>query len=250
MSFMKTAVIIAGGAGERLRPHTDDLPKAMVSLAGKPLIYWTIHWLKRYDIKHVVIGVAYKKEKIIDYIKENNNFGLKIDFSEHTVTGGTAEAFKLAIKRYVKDDNFVAMNSDELTNMDLNKVVELHNETKPLVTMALSPFYLRVSMVETKNRNIVGFTYGKKMKDILLSCGIYIFNSKIVDHIPDTGSIEDAVFRKFAGEGDKMVAYIMSDTEEWATVNNIKELGEAAEKLREWGIAKKEDSYGNGERQG
>lgn len=235
---IKTAVIIAGGAGERLRPFTDNIPKTLVDIAGKPILYWTIEYLKSYGINHIVIGVAYKKEKIYEYVKENKNFGIKIDFSEHSVEGGTAEAFKLAIKRHVTDANFIAMNSDELTNMDIRRLIDLHNESTPMpmVTMVLSPLYLKVSVVEINEKNrIVGFTYGKKMGNVLLSCGIYVFNSKIVDYIPDTGSIENTVFKKFAGEGDKMVAYVMGGNEEWATVNNIKEMAEAADRLKEWG---------------
>jgi NDP-sugar pyrophosphorylase family protein len=83
---IETAVILAGGAGMRMRPLTDDMPKCMVPLQGKPLIYWILNWLKSYGFKHVVLGVAYRKEVIINYLKENTQ-GLKIDFSEHTVEG-------------------------------------------------------------------------------------------------------------------------------------------------------------------
>ena len=236
-SKIKTAVIIAGGAGTRLWPLTENKPKTMVDVCGKPMIYWIVQWLKSYGVNHLVVGVAYKKEVIFDYFKKSDNFGLKVDFSEHTVDGGTAEAFRLAIERHVKDENFIAMNSDEFTNMDLPKFMNKHMTYKPLITMALSPLYVRLSVVESKNKhNITGFTYGKKVPEVLVSCGIYIFNRKILNYIPETGSIEDSVFKQLAAERDEMIAYLMSSNEEWVSVNNQKELKETEEKLKEWGM--------------
>ena len=93
MKRIETAVILVGGSGLRMRPLTEDMPKCMVPLQGKPLIYWILNWLKSYDYKQVVLGVAYRKEVIINYLKENNQ-GLKIDISEHTVEGETGEGFR------------------------------------------------------------------------------------------------------------------------------------------------------------
>ncbi len=105
MRKIETAVILVGGAGLRMRPFTEDMPKCMVPIKGKPLIHWTVSWLKSYGFKHLVMGVAYHKEVVIDYLKDNSQ-GLKIDFSEHTVEGETGEGFRLAISRFVKDRRF------------------------------------------------------------------------------------------------------------------------------------------------
>ena len=79
---IRTAVILVGGAGLRLRPITNDLPKCMIPLHGKPLIYWTLTWLKESGFEHAVLGVSYLKEKVIQYVRENEKiFGLKVDFS-------------------------------------------------------------------------------------------------------------------------------------------------------------------------
>jgi NDP-sugar pyrophosphorylase family protein len=67
---IETGVILVGGAGLRMRPLTEDMPKCMIPIRGKPLIYWTLTWLKEYGFKHAVLGVAYRKEVIINYIKK------------------------------------------------------------------------------------------------------------------------------------------------------------------------------------
>jgi len=233
MEKLNTAVIIAGGEGSRLKPLTDDRPKALIEINGKPLLYWIIQWLKSYDIKHLVIGVAYKKERIYEFMKQNDNFGLKVDFSEHTVEGGTAQGFKLAIKRFIKDENFLAMNGDELTNMDIYKIWTKHNEKKPLVTMAVAPFHCRFSVVEIDDGKISGFRYGHKLPNVPVSMGVYVFNIKVCDVIPEKGSIEDIVFTKLAKDG-KMVPYTLSGNEDWISVNTIKDISDAEERIKKW----------------
>src|SRR4030067_1315664 len=122
---IRTAVILVGGAGLRMRPLTEDLPKCMIPILGKPLVYWTLTWLRDSGFKHVVLGVSYLKETVINYVKENP-VGIKVDFSEHTQEGETGEGFRLAIKRHVDDENFLAMNGDELTNLNLEKIIDFH----------------------------------------------------------------------------------------------------------------------------
>ena len=233
--MIKSAVIIAGGEGSRLYPLTAEKPKALVEVGGKPLLYWIINWLKKNGVKHIVIGVAYKKEKIYEYLKQNADFGLEIDVSEHTVNGGTAEAFRLAISRFVKDDDFVAMNSDELTNMVLSGLVKVHEKHMPIVTMSTSPFNCRFSVVESRDKIVTDFEYGKKISEIQVSNGIYIFNKNVLEHMPQTGSIEDDVFKKLS-QKQKVVAHPMSDNEEWISINSMKDLKEAEQKLKEWGL--------------
>lgn len=233
---MDTAVMIAGGRGLRLSPLTDDRPKTLIPVAGRPILYYIINWLKSYDVSHLVIGVAHMKEKIYEYMKENDNFGMDVDFSEHTVDGGTAQGFKLAIGRFVKDEDFFAMNSDELTNMDLRELERAHMRHRPMLTLALAPFHIRLSVIDHDGENkITKFTYGKKMPDIKISNGIYAFNRGITDYIPDTGSIENTAFVRLTEEG-KARGHTMKENEDWCTVNTAKDIEEAEEKLRLWGI--------------
>lgn len=233
---MQTAVIIAGGRGERLRPVTDKLPKTLVPVNDRPLLYWVVNWLKSCGVKKLVIGVAYKKELIYDFFEGNSNFGLDVKFSVHSVEGGTAEGFKKAI-RFVEDDNFVAMNADELTNMNLENLWNKHINSGLPVTMALSHYNAKLSVVKIdQSDRVVSFEYGRKIKEILVSIGIYIFNKSIFTEIPETGSIEDTLFTSLSSKG-KVGAYVLSDEEEWTTVNNLKELAEASEILKRWGGA-------------
>ena len=227
--MLETAVIIAGGEGSRLKPLSNNKPKAMVEINGHPMLYWVLRWLKSQGIKNVVLGVAYKKEKILSYMKANKNFGLNANFSVHTLEGGTAQGFKLAIRRFVRDEDFIAMNCDEVTNLSLPRLVKTHRSKKSIVTMALAPFYCRFSVVETRKDGFInGFKYGHMLPDVPVSIGIYAFSRKILNHIPDTGSIEHAVFTPLAKKR-KIAYYRLAPGEEWISVNDVKNVREVEE---------------------
>lgn len=234
VDFMDTAVVIAGGKGLRLMPLTQSVPKSLVEVEGKPLLYWIIKWLKTYNVKHLVIGVAYKKELIFEFMKSNDNFGLDVEYSED-LQGGTAQAFRLAIKNHVNDDNFIAMNGDELTNMDLNRLEREHMQHKPVVTMALTPFKCLLSTVKIREGKVADFEYGKILEEVPVSIGIYAFSKSILEYLPEAGSIEDLTFKKLAPQG-KILAHMLEGKEEWITVNTQKDITEASAALKRWGV--------------
>lgn len=225
MKKIETAIILVGGAGLRMRPFTDDVPKCMIPLQGKPLIYWIINWLKGYGFKHIVMGVAYRKDVVINYLKENPQ-GLKIDFSEHTVEGETGEGFRLAISRFVEDEDFLAMNGDEITSLDLERFEELHLRNKPVATIAVAPMRSPFGVLELDGDDIVGFREKTLLENMLVSIGVYIFNRKILDYIPGTGSIEKIVYPLLA-QKRLLKACRLRPEELWLTINSVKDLSVA-----------------------
>jgi NDP-sugar pyrophosphorylase family protein len=235
--LIKTAVIIAGGEGSRLKPLTNDTHKTLIQVNGKPLLFWIIQWLRTNGITNIVLGVAYRKEKIIDYVERNNYFGMEVKFSNHSVEGGTAEAFNHAA-RYVEEDDFVAMNCDELTNMNLMRMYEKHIIRRPMVTMAVTPFEAKFSVVKLDQTDVVeSFIYGHKIPEAPVSIGIYIFSKDVVKYIPSFGSIEDLVFAKLAENG-QIVGHMLGESEQWVTINNQKELFEAERIMSGWNYVK------------
>jgi len=222
---IETAVVLVGGVGLRMRPLTEDLPKCMIPLHGRPLIYWTLTWLRHYGIEHVVLGVSYRKEAVISYVKKNP-LGIKVDFSEHTQEGETGEGFRLAIKRHVDDDDFFAMNGDELTNLNLEKFAAFHLRHKPIATIAVSPMHSPFAVLEINGNDITGFREKPILEDKLVSAGIYIFNHAILDYLPMKGFIEKTAFPLLA-EKRLLKAYKLSENERWLTINSVKDLSMA-----------------------
>ena len=229
-SKVQSGVILVGGAGLRMRPLTTDLPKAMIQLHGKPLLYWTLNWLKGYGFKHVILGVAYRKEVIIDYVQKNP-FGLDIDFSVHTVEGGTGEGFRLAIERYVRDENFLAMNGDELSNLNLNKLIGFHLKHRSVATIAVSPMRSPYGIVEIRGNSIIGFKEKPIFEDKPVSTGIYVFSHEILDYLPLKGALEKITFPLLAEKG-LLKAYRLGENELWITINSVKDLSIAEKEIK------------------
>jgi NDP-sugar pyrophosphorylase family protein len=226
----KTAVVLAGGAGLRLRPLTDSQPKVMVRVLGKPILQWVIEWLKHNGIKHVIIGVAYCKDSVMDFFGNGSKLGVKIDYSVHSVEGETGEGFQLAVNRFVNDQVFVAMNGDEITNLDLKDMVDYHCKHRSVATIAVanprSPFGV-VRMGE--DGLISGFDEKPLIPSMLVSMGVYVFGKEVKDYLPEKGRIEETTFPLLAKE-KLLGGYIMKET--WMTINTIKELKLAEDVLR------------------
>ena len=217
----------------RMRPFTEDMPKCMVPVNGKPLIHWTVSWLKSYGFKHLVMGVAYRKEAVINYLKENSQ-GLKIDFSEHTVEGETGEGFHLAISRFVKDEDFLAMNGDEMTSLNLERLEELHLKNKSIATIAVAPMRSPFGILELEGDYVVSFKEKPLVENMFVSIGVYIFNQKILGCIPENGSIEKKVFPLLVEKRELKVCRLEPE-ELWLTINSVKDLSVAEKEFAKLG---------------
>jgi NDP-sugar pyrophosphorylase family protein len=227
---IETAVILAGGEGLRLRPLTDDTPKAMIAVAGKPLLQWILEWLKRNGVLSVIIGVAYKKEKIIDYFGDGAGFDVKIRYSQHTVEGGTSEGFKLAIERHVDDQTFLAMNGDELVDIDLSDLALHHHSGGGIATIAVGPLRSPYGVVEVDGSDVIGFREKPILRSHLVSVGVYVFSREILRYLPEKGNIEQTAFPTLASMR-KLKVYVHSGF--WATVNTIKDLEDVEKELEQ-----------------
>jgi NDP-sugar pyrophosphorylase family protein len=154
-----------------------------------------------------------------------------VNFSEHTQEGETGEGFRLAIQRYVKDENFLAMNGDEFTNLNLDKFADFHLKHKSVVTIAVAPMQSPFGILEIDGDDIVGFKEKPVLEDKPISIGIYVFNHAILDYLPIKGSIEKTAFPKLA-EKRLVKAYRLSGNERWLTINSVKDLSLAEDRFK------------------
>jgi len=227
----RTAVVLSGGEGIRLRPITKDLPKGLVKVGGKPLLQWVVEWLRASGVRNVVMGVAYLKDQIIDYFGDGARFGVDIKYSIHTVEGGTAEGFRLAIARYVDEDTFFALNGDQITDIRLTKMLHRHITSEAVATISVVHPRLPFGLVTIdRHDNCKGFLEKPVLRDRFISTGVYVFDKGIVSHLPQRGDIERATFPKLTRRGN-LVAYRHPGS--FITVNSLRELEEAEAALKE-----------------
>ena len=122
---MKQAMIFAAGLGTRLKPLTDTMPKALVRVGGQPLLWHVIQKLKAAGYERIVVNVHHFAQQIIDYLKENDNFGLDIRISDETSglleTGG---GIKKALPLFDQDSLVLIHNVDILSNVNLRRIFE------------------------------------------------------------------------------------------------------------------------------
>ncbi|APD07566.1 mannose-1-phosphate guanylyltransferase [Flavobacteriaceae bacterium UJ101] len=131
-------MLFCAGLGTRLRPITNDIPKALVPVNGKTLLQRNIEYLNSYGIQDFVINIHHFGEKILQHLEENNHFGMNVQISDEREevleTGG---GLKKAAPFLSKED-FIVMNVDILTNMNLQHMIDFHTQRKPIATLAVT----------------------------------------------------------------------------------------------------------------
>src|SRR6266403_1336637 len=146
------AMILAAGLGTRLRPLTDTRPKAIVEIAGRTLLEITLSRLRPFGITEVIINVHHFADQVIDYLKSNNNFGMRIEISREEVLLDTGGGLKKAAWFFLEnsspgnpsrpdssqmDEPFLLHNVDVLSTIDFARMLQFHKERGALATLAV-----------------------------------------------------------------------------------------------------------------
>ncbi len=141
------AMILAAGLGTRLRPLTDTRPKALVELSGRTLLEITLTRLRTFGVTEVIINVHHFADLIIDYLKSNKNFGMRIEISREDVLLDTGGGLKKAAWFFLedpirpdsrqKDEPFLLHNVDVISNIDVRAMLQFHTENQALATLAV-----------------------------------------------------------------------------------------------------------------
>ena len=152
------AFIFAAGLGTRLKPLTDTMPKALVPVAGKPLLAHVIEKLKAAGCKKIVINIHHFGQMIIDYVKENNNFGIDIVFSdEREMLLETGGAIKHAVN-LLGDEPFLIHNVDIMSNVDLKALWSEHINSGSAATLLVSKRNSSRALLFNKESNLTAWT--------------------------------------------------------------------------------------------
>ena len=136
------AMILAAGLGTRLRPLTDDRPKALVEIAGRTLLEITLSRLRAFGIREVIINVHHFADMILEYLEANDNFGMRIEVSREEVLLDTGGGLKKAAYFFLEDSDrsdepFILHNVDVISTIDLGRMVQFHAENQALATLAV-----------------------------------------------------------------------------------------------------------------
>ncbi len=225
------AVIMAGGQGVRLKPYTNDTPKPMLELAGKPIIAHNIDRLIQFGIKNIYISVNHLKEQIIDYInKTYKNEKVSINFIEETQPLGTIGSLSL-VNNY-KHNDILVMNADILTNIDFYDFFinyKNHNDS-----MSVATFNIRINIpygiLDTTDKKInsliekPSFTYYS-------NAGIYLIKKEMLKYIPNNEKYDSTdLMEKLIDENKKISHFPIRGY--WLDIGNAQNYAKAQDDIR------------------
>ncbi|MBB4933106.1 NDP-sugar pyrophosphorylase family protein [Lipingzhangella halophila] len=224
----REAVILAGGQATRLRPYTDTRPKAMVEVAGHPIIDYQLEWLAGHGVEHVVVSCGYKADVLREHLASRAG-GPRISLLVEEEPLGRGGALRYAASGLREsDDPYLALNGDVLTWFSLDDFVSFHREKGGLVTLALAQYRTSWGIVDvTEDGTIEGFTQSPLLP-FWINAGVYLFERAAIPKLPYKGDHESSTFPELAGEG-RLFGYRIGGF--WRGIDTAKDVKEASEQI-------------------
>ena len=240
-------MILAAGLGTRLRPLTDNRPKALVEIAGRTLLEITLSRLRASGVSEVIVNVHHFPDMILEYLAKNKNFGMRIEISREDVLLDTGGGLKKAAPFFLENSNsrekpFILHNVDVLTSIDLRQFADFHNKNQALATLAVqgrrtSRFLLFDQQLQLCGRRTgeqkTEMVRSSKQPEALAFSGIHVISPRIFSMMTEEGafSIIDCYLR-LAAQGEKILAF-RSDEYYWRDLGRPENVGRAEEDLRQ-----------------
>ncbi len=226
------ALIIAGGKGERLRPFTDTLPKPMIQLNGKPILWHQIQWLQRAGVTDVILLTGYLADVIQTYFGDGADFNMNIRYSHEDTPLGRGGALRKGLAMLPKDERQVIVtNGDIITDADVTALINMHNTRSEMkanhcVTVLTAPMKSPYGIVDTDTDGAVNGFREKAMLPYTINGGVYVLERDIEHLLPEIGDHETETFPVLATEG-RMSAMLHDNF--WRSVDSHKDMREAEE---------------------
>ncbi len=205
---MIEAIILAGGLGKRMRPLTDDIPKCLIIINGRPLLDYQLEHLRKYGVKKIVVACGYKWEKI------RHIYGDSLLYSVEKEPLGTGGAIKKALE-HIDGHEFFVINADDLSDANLREFLKAGSNAT-----AVARFHSGFGIVEIDNGKIVEFKE-KPLLPYWANMGWHLLNKDV--KFTDKCSLEYDILPVLAKQG---LLKVYKHNGFWRTANTVKELEE------------------------
>lgn len=239
------AMILAAGLGTRLRPLTNDRPKALVEVAGHTLLEITLRRLSGFGVRDVIVNVHHFADTVVDYLRANNNFGMRVEISREDVLLDTGGGVKKAAWFFLEDggDAFILHNVDVLSTIDLRRMVAFHVENRALATLAVQDRETSRYLLFDEHNQLCGRRAGrdgspevvrpaKEVKALAFS-GVHVISTRMLAMLTEEGvfSIVNSYLR-LAEAGQRILAF-RSDEYYWRDLGKPENVAQAARDLEQ-----------------
>ena len=231
------AMILAAGLGTRLRPLTEERPKALVELNGKPLLQILIERLKKFDVSEIIVNVHHFGKQIIDFVQQRDSFGLRIEFSVEDTLLDTGGGLKKAAWFFDDGRPFLVHNVDVLTDLDYRRMLAYHREKNALATLAVRRRKTTRYFLFDDNLRLCGWRNTAEGRETLTRpplsglreysfMGVHIVSPRLLTLLNETGtfSIVQAYLR--LAESRRIVAF-SADEYRWLDLGKKENLTQA-----------------------
>ncbi len=220
------AMILAAGLGTRLRPLTNDRPKALVEVGGRALLEITLARLREFGIREVIVNVHHFADMVVDYLKANDNFGMRIEISREDelldTGGGLRKAGWFFLENSSeREEPFVLHNVDVISTIDLNRMVAFHRERRALATLAVQERETSRYLLFDEGGRLCGRRAGQDGKleivrgaedgsllSALAFSGVHVISPQFFSLLTEEGGFSIvAAYLRLAGQGEKICAF-------------------------------------------
>ena len=239
------AMILAAGLGTRLRPLTNDRPKALVEVAGRTLLEITIARLRECGVREVIVNVHHFAGMVTEYLRGKNNFGMRIEISEEGSLLDTGGGLKRAAWFFREEDPgapFILHNVDVISTIDLRQMFDFHTQNQALATLAVqqrqtSRYLLFDEQMRLCGRRLVNEQRTELVRpspqfEELAFSGIHVISPRLLGMMSEEGTFSIIqCYLRLAGEGERIVAY-RADGDTWRDVGKAESVTRATEDIK------------------
>ncbi|MBN2421629.1 NDP-sugar synthase [Candidatus Woesearchaeota archaeon] len=240
-------VIICGGLATRMHPLTEKMPKSMIEVNEKPLLWYQLQLLKKQGITDIILCVGHLSERIKDYFKEGKELGVNLTYSQEKELLGTAGAVK-NINPDLIEDTFGVLYGDIISDLTFKDMLEFHNANNSAATILMrikdkigsslinvKPDFQIIEFIERPSPEFLeGFL--KQGKKNWVNSGIYVINKDVLDYIPENRKFDFAydLFPLLLKQNKKLMGFPVKGF--WKELGKIERIKEFEEEIKHSGL--------------
>jgi NDP-sugar pyrophosphorylase family protein len=239
------AMILAAGLGTRLRPLTDNRPKALVEVAGHTLLEITLRRLLEFGVREVIVNVHHFSDMLVDYLKKNADFGMQVAISREEELLDTGGGLKKASWFFSEDtadgEPFLLHNVDVLSTIDLGRMVEFHRQHQALATLAVQDRETSRYLLFDEEHRLCGRQAGRSPPEMvrpsrstqrLAFSGLHVISPRFLSLMTEQGVFSIITsYLRLAGQGEKIMAF-RADAYYWRDLGKPENLAQAEQDVK------------------
>jgi NDP-sugar pyrophosphorylase family protein len=245
------AMVLAAGLGTRLRPLTNDRPKALVEVAGQTLLEITLRRLREFGIREVIVNVHHFGEMVVEYLEKNDNFGMRIEISREEILLDTGGGLKKAAWFFQdshsdNDEPFLLHNVDVISTIDLGRMLEFHRESQALATLAVKHRETSRYLLFDEQNQLCGRRAGRDGAPEIVRpglesftelralgfAGVHIISPRFLSMMEEEGTFSIiSTYLRLAARGEKILSF-SADEYYWRDLGKPENVAHAEDDVR------------------